>query len=272
MTEELGTNIVQLGETRGGVMLQRALDANLRVASTPLHAAALLAERHPDAIVLGSEVGWARDLVEALELKARPAVVVVGDRSPATVGLADQWLPAEASTPMARQRLQRAFGRADARQRDAGAGFIDPATGLPNRRAVLRALVRKAEKARLCSGKISLVFINVQVGCRGERQALIEAGATLQRHLRRTEVGGYLERSTLAVVVQGDRRVASGAAARMRTRFAAQGIAVTSTAVEVNLAKPALALLHVRARRRDRMVAQLPFETVGNWRAAARSW
>ena len=269
------TSIVQLGETRGSAVQRLAVDANLRVASTPLEAAAILAADRPDAIVLGSEVAWARDLVEGLEPKTRPAIVVIGERCPATVGLADQWLPLEATAPIARQRLQRAVGRATGRKVHPGAGYVDAATGLPNRRAVLRALVRRAEKARRGQGAISLVFLNltaVDPGSSRERASLIQIGEALQRHVRRTEVGGRLARRRFALIVHGDRRVASRAATRMEALFAARGIEITSAAVEVNLAKPALALLQTQLRRRDCGAAAPPLRVPATWRPAAVSW
>ncbi len=262
------TSIVQLGETRGSAVQRLALDASVRVATTPLEAASLLAAGRPDAIVLDSDVGWACDLVEGLEPRARPAVVVVGERGPATVGLADQWLPREATAPTARQRLQRAVGRATCRNVHPGAGYIDAATGLPNRRAVLRALVRRAEKARRSRGAISLVFVSlvaVEPGSPQERASLTHIGEALQRHVRRTEVGGRLARRRFALVIQGGRRVAIRVAARMEALFASKGIEISSAAVEVNLAKPALALLQKQLRRRDRAAAAPPFRAPAVW-------
>ena len=268
------TSIVQLGEARGSAVQRLALETTLRVASTPLEAASLLAAVRPDAIVLDSDVGWARNLVEGLEPRARPAIVVVGERGPATVGLADQWLPPEATARTAQQRLQRAVGRATCRSVRAGAGYVDAATGLPNRRAVLRALVRRAEKARRGHGALSLVFVNlagVEPGSRQERDSLLQISGALHHHVRRTEVGGRLARQRFVLVVHGDRRVASRAVARMKALFAAQGIEISSAAVEVNLDKPVLALLQKQPRRHESGAAAAPSPALTPWRAAA-SW
>jgi PleD family two-component response regulator len=147
--------------------------------------------------------------------------------------------------------LRRALARVSARRLHPGGGFVDMLTGLPNGRAVLRALLRKAEWARQGRATVSLVFLHVKAGevpssGHGEREWLLEVGAALQRHVRRTEVGGRLARMSFAVVVLGDRSVACGAALRLESLLASRGIAVAAAAVEVNLARPALRLQRER--------------------------
>ena len=254
------STIIQLGETRGGVALQEALhqtaDSRFRVASTPLQAAALLAEGPAAVLVLDADDSWACALVETLDQANRPAVLVVGVRSSATIGIADQWLPADSNVATARRHLQRALARAEARRRAPGGGLVDPATGLPNRRALLRALVGKADRARQCRGRLSLVFIRLKssdlASWRGrpghDEESVIDAADALKRHLRRNELGGRIERHTFAVVIHGDRKVARAAAVRLERLLTEHGVGVTTSAVEVKLAAPAEALLRHRPR------------------------
>ena len=156
-----------------------------RWVSSVLQSASALAALKPEALVVHGEAAWQLQFVRSIPQEKRPAVLVVGgDR--AAADLADEWLagaPAEAEAAM---RLRLASSRARERRRLARRAFVDTLTGLPNRRAVIRALVRDAARAHRSGGDLSLVLIdlddfkkvNERKGHAGGDRLLRRVGAT----------------------------------------------------------------------------------------------
>jgi hypothetical protein len=112
----------------------------LRHAASALEAAALMAKLRPALILVRPDLAWHRTFVETLPPSRRPAVVAVG-QGPVHAGFVDEWLGGAPTPEEIPLRLQLAEERACERRHSARRAFVDPLTGLPNRRAVVHALI-----------------------------------------------------------------------------------------------------------------------------------
>src|SRR5262249_40147776 len=113
-----------------------------------------------DIVVLGTD-GWAWDAIASVPPEMRPAVVAVGAAAAAHASSADEWILESTDIGEARRRIHVALERARTRRRVARRAFVDSLTGLPNRRAALRALMREAGRARRNEGALSLVLLDL---------------------------------------------------------------------------------------------------------------
>ncbi|MHB8419629.1 MAG: hypothetical protein ACYDCL_16250 [Myxococcales bacterium] len=236
-------SVLFLDDVPGALALQSALGVAAHFASAPLEAAKLLAAARPAAMALGTARAWSRELVESLSPGERPAVIAVGERTAATLGLADQWLrpgwgPAEART---------VFARALARARSRLRGSEGPTQPL-RRAAFLRAFVRKCDPASR-RGVRSVILFRLDGASsaapsesRRERQWLPEAGSILRSRTRRSELCGRLGDRLFAVALSGGLASATRTAARLSALLAARGIAASSRCLEVDPKRPLRAL------------------------------
>lgn len=116
--------------------------------------------------------------------------------------------------------------------------FVDPLTKLPNRRAVIRALVREAARARRSSAGVSLVLIdlddfkqvNERRGHQGGDRLLRRVGSTLRRTTRGGELCGRIGGDEFALVVSGGKDHAEAAMRRVRHALEVLGISATCAA------------------------------------------
>lgn len=199
-------------------------------------------EGWPGLIVIDPAVDWHRAFVSALPPEQRPAVLAVG-AALAEVGVADEWMVPERDQAEARSRLTLARQRARARRQTARRAFVDFLTGLPNRRASVRALVREAERARRSGGHLSLVLIDLDDFKRvndtqghpaGDR-LLRRVGAVLRSVTRGSELCGRVGGDEFALVIAGRLAVAKRAAHRAKEALAAMGVSASMAACELLL-------------------------------------
>lgn len=208
-----------------------------RRVSSVLQAAPALATLKPEALVLNGEVAWQLQFVAAIPHDQRPAVLVVGGE-PAAAAMADEWLAGAPSEAEASMRLSLAGSRARNRRRLARVArraFVDTLTGLPNRRAVIRALVRDAARASRANGELSLVLIdlddfkevNERRGHAGGDRLLRKVGAALRRVTRLGEVCGRIGGDEFALVVPAGSQQAEAAARRVRRALQEIGVSAS---------------------------------------------
>ena len=187
-------------ETASGCVAHRA--------SGVLETATAVATLEPEVLVIRGDSGWQQQLVRTLPDDKRPAVMMLGGDRDAAV-LADEWLSGPPSEEEAAIRVRLARERAKARRRLARRAFVDPLTKLPNRRAVIRALVREAARARRSNAGVSLVLIdlddfkqvNERRGHQGGDRLLRRVGSTLRRTTRGGELCGRIGGDEFALVV-----------------------------------------------------------------------
>lgn len=216
-------------ETASGCVAHRA--------SGVLETATAVATLEPELLVIRGDSAWQQQLVRTLPDDKRPAVMMLGGDRDAAV-LADEWLSGPPSVEEAAIRVRLARERAKARRRLARRAFVDPLTKLPNRRAVIRALVREAARARRSNAGVSLVLIdlddfkqvNERRGHQGGDRLLRRVGSTLRRTTRGGELCGRIGGDEFALVVSGGKDHAEAAMRRVRHALEALGVSATCAA------------------------------------------
>jgi diguanylate cyclase (GGDEF)-like protein len=210
--------------------------------SGPLEAARELAASGPTYILFRADAPWQRRFLAGLPDEQRPATVAIG-RSPAGAEhLADEWLSPSTATEELLARLQLASRRARSRRRRARRGFSDGLTGLPNRRAVVRALVRERDRSRRAGGAVSLVLIdldgfkrvNEERGHDEGDRLLRRVGSTLRKSVRGPESCGRIGGDEFAIVVAGDVAEANRVARRVCTALWEIGVRATAGVHELS--------------------------------------
>jgi diguanylate cyclase (GGDEF)-like protein len=236
--------------------LEEAAGGALHRAGSPLGAATALARHRPRVLVIHGGIGWHRLFVAALTPQMRPAVVVYGgERGVVAADWADEWLASPPSALEARHRLRLAVERARARRLNSRRVFVDPLTGLPNRRAAVRALVREAERTRRGGGVLSLVLIdlddfkrvNEEEGHDAGDRLLRRVGAALAQATRGDELCARIGGDEFALVICGDLIDAQRAEQRVRERLRVIGVSATSASCSLEGGER----LHALYRRTD---------------------
>jgi diguanylate cyclase (GGDEF)-like protein len=218
----------------------QGLELSIRTAAGPLDAARSLA-MEPSFILFRADSSWQRGFVARLPEDRRPAAIAVGPLPGTSAHLADEWLAPLTSAEEIFSRLQLADRRARARRRLARRGFVDGLTALPNRRAVVRALVRERDRTRRSGGTLSLVLIdldgfkrvNEERGHDEGDRLLRRVGTVLRRGVRAPELCGRIGGDEFAIVVAGDRPEAVRVAQRVRTALAEIGVSATTATHEL---------------------------------------
>jgi hypothetical protein len=136
-------------------------EARLHRAEGPLTAARLLTELKPDLVVVECGTAWARSLMAALPSSRRPATLCHGAACADLAELADDWIHSAASSDELLDRALLALARGRRRRQSGRRVMVDPLTQLPNRRAVVAALVRESAHARRLGGELSLLLMDL---------------------------------------------------------------------------------------------------------------
>jgi diguanylate cyclase (GGDEF)-like protein len=231
----------------------------VRSANHAASAAELVASFRPDVIAVDVASAWAGDFVRGLPAATRPAVIAFGAAPSSDAEVYDEWLAGTAPEEEAHTRVRLALARAGSRQRAARLAYVDPLTGLPNRRALLRALAREAARARRHGGDVALVLVDLdyfkQVNERqghpaGDR-VLRDVGRQLAAATRREELCARIGGDEFAIVVAGGLQQAEAAARRVRDALASIEVEATVVACDLR-AGERLQDLYVRADNRLR--------------------
>ncbi len=208
-------------------------------AAGPLATAKLLSELRPELIVASATVAWQRALLATLPAR-RPAVLLVGEPDGLEPWL-DEWVPPGVTPGELAARLKVALARAAEKRRSARRLFVDPLTGLPNRRAVVRALVREAGRARRCGTEVCLVILDLNDFKRvnetrghpeGDR-LLRRVGAALRRTVRSHELCGRIGGDEFAFVVNGREEDADALIDRVAEALLGCGVTACAAACEL---------------------------------------
>jgi diguanylate cyclase (GGDEF)-like protein len=207
------------------------------VAREPSTALQLLERQPPDAVVVSSDHGWALDVLRKVSSERRPAVLAVS-AAPLPHTSVDEWIAPSASAEEWRARLDLALARGRTRRNAARRGYRDLLTGLPNRRAVIRALLEEAARARRGGNPPVLAVIDLDgfkavndtLGHLEGDRLLRRVGVALRRVTRAGEVCGRIGGDEFAVILRGGNAAAQGIAHRVRTALIQAGISATVAA------------------------------------------
>jgi diguanylate cyclase (GGDEF)-like protein len=128
--------------------------------------------------------------------------------------------------------------------------YLDALTGLPNRRAVMRALVREAARARRTGSDLSLLLvdlddfklINETQGHAGGDRALRRVGAALRTLSREGESWGRIGGDEFALVLCAGAREADAAVQRVQRGLEAIGVPATAASGILEKNEPLRAL------------------------------
>ncbi len=213
--------------------------ARVHRATGPLSAAKLLTEARPSLIVARADVAWQRTLLCALPTR-RPAVLVVGNPDGLEPWL-DEWIAPQAPAPELRARVGLALSRAGDKQRAARRLYVDPLTGLPNRRGLVRALVREASRVRRTRGAVCLVLldlddfkrVNETLGHPEGDRLLRRVGQALRGTVRGDEVCGRIGGDEFAFVLSGREEDAEALIDRVGQALRACGVTGCAAACEL---------------------------------------
>jgi len=216
--------------------LEVAAGGTVLRASSPVEAARALSEQKPSVLVLNGALGWHRLFVGSLCPERRPAVLVCGGERGVGADWADEWLAGPPTRTEAELRLRLARERARMRRLNARRVFVDPLTGLPNRRAAIRALVRESERVRRGGGALSLVLIdlddfkrvNETYGHDAGDRLLRKVGAALGQATRGAELCARIGGDEFALVISGDVSDASRAEQRVLERLKSVGVSASA--------------------------------------------
>ena len=200
----------------------------------PVDASLSVAHRRPNILVIRGDIAWQREFVARIQSRARPVIFVFGGGSEACA-VGDEWLATPPGPSEALIRLRRAMARAQERKRLNRRALTDALTGLPNRRALIWALVSEATRARHSTSQLALVLIdldhfkqvNEQQGHAGGDRLLRQVGASLRRLTRAGEVCGRIGGDEFALVVSGEISAAESAIQRIRLGLQAIGVSAT---------------------------------------------
>jgi GGDEF domain-containing protein len=180
---------------------------------SPLHAATAVDHWRPRLLVMRGDVAWHRELISRIPADQRPVTLVFGD-GPAALELADEWFAAPPEHAEGSFRLRLAAVRAQERRRLARRAFVDTLTGLPNRRALIRALVREAARSRRSTSKVAVVLIDLD--------HFKQVNDT-----RHGDVCGRIGGDEFALLLNGDAADAEAGARRLRQDLQAIGVSAT---------------------------------------------
>ncbi len=215
--------ILQLEGVPRADALRAVLGGAIETVATPLAAATALAGRGFDAIVVGPEPPWALDLVAALPLRARPAVLGIGE-SRGPFGLVDRWLRSDWIAAEVPAALRQALTRASHRRRSGGP--VDLSTGLPRRKLLLGTLAQRASRADREKRPLSVACLWFD----GRPEAVAEL---VRDRVRRSERCGFLDARALGVLIWGDERAAERAVARIERELQLAGFRCAGGAVQL---------------------------------------
>lgn len=212
-----------------------ALGYVLHRADSTIAAWSLIGRVKPQLVLVHGDVPWHQTVIAALPADRRPAVIALGG-SAVSASLADEWLPTSPGPGVLAGRVRLARERAQARLRAARRVFHDPLTGLPNRRAVVRALVRESWRARRAGSSLSLVLmdlddfkrVNETYGHDAGDRLLRKVGAALARVTRADEMCGRIGGDEFALVVARGVPEAGKAARRIEAALREIGVGVTT--------------------------------------------
>jgi diguanylate cyclase (GGDEF)-like protein len=206
-------------------------------AGGPLEAAKMLVDLKATLLVIHPDLTWHTAFVHLISPETRPAVVAVGGRI-SSVALVDEWISPTADVAEARVRFELASQRARERRRKNRQVFTDALTGLPNRRAVIRALTREAASSRRDSHEVALVLldldgfkqVNEQVGHDAGDAVLRKVGTAFRGATRGEELCGRIGGDEFALVMSGGLSEARRAAARLRESLLELEVSATAVA------------------------------------------
>jgi diguanylate cyclase (GGDEF)-like protein len=218
--------------------LVAAAGANVFYAKGREEALLALDAARPSALVCDLGVAWHRELVAGLGAERRPAVLALGSPDAA---LADEWLSPESTKEEAARRLDLACQRARLRRQSARRAYLDFLTGLPNRRAAVRALVREANRMRRRAGALSLVLIDLddfkavnELGGHPAGDRLLrKVGAALRKVTRADENCGRVGGDEFALVIPAELSSAQRSARRAQDTLAAIDVSASVAVCEL---------------------------------------
>lgn len=241
-------------------------------AASPMGAALALTRQPAGLLVVHGGIGWHRLFVSSLSPEKRPPVLVYGGGERAVhAEWADEWLSGTPTPQELELRIRLARERARARRLNARRVFVDALTGLPNRRAAVRALVREAERARRADGALSLVLVdlddfkavNETEGHDAGDRLLRKVGAALSTATRGSELCARIGGDEFALVISGELGDAHRAAQRVKERLRAIGVSATTAAARLGRDERLQALYRrcdaqLRATKEQRRAARAP--------------
>jgi diguanylate cyclase (GGDEF)-like protein len=154
--------------------------------------------------------------------------------------IADEWLSPNADAGEVALRLAIAFERARVRRQSTRRNFIDQLTGLPNRRAILRALIRESVRVRRQGGALSMALIDIDdfkrvndtYGHAAGDKLLRRIGLVLGGITRGNELSGRLGGDEFAVVIGGQLADAARAAERAKRALRRVGVFASAGTAE----------------------------------------
>lgn len=215
----MNLNVLVLDELQEEVAIPPEIPTILQRATGPLAAAYLLDRMRPDVLLIACGASWPRAFVQAIPESRRPAVLAVGIAAQPLAHLADEWIERGDDSQELRNRLTTAIVRARTRRQTARKVSIDAATGLPNRRGLVRALAKAGRKAARGGGPLSLTLIAIEglhVGDPREDGRLKAVASVLRSTVRAEESLGRLGGCEFAVIVRGGIEDAARVGARAR--------------------------------------------------------
>jgi diguanylate cyclase (GGDEF)-like protein len=204
-------------------------------------AALMLSDSHATFLVYREDVEWHVAFVQTLPPERRPATLALGSTERRVLPLCDEWLAISASPAEVERRFELAEDRARMRRKGARRVYLDSLTGLPNRRALVRGLLRESQRARRIGSTLSVVLIDLdgfkQVNDREGHPAgdrlLRKVGAALRRTTRSSEICGRFGGDEFAIVISGNQRQAEQAAQRAAQALQNVGAPGTTAACEM---------------------------------------
>jgi len=211
-------------------------------ATSEADARSVLRSEAPALVLAQANIPWHLGFLATIPPERRPATVVTGHGA-TFLELADEWMVPEASHEEREIRLNLAILRGRQRRKAARRVFLDALTGLPNRRALIRGLLRETARARRQATPLSLVLMDLdnfkQVNDREGHPAgdrlLRKAGAALRRITRGNELCGRFGGDEFAIVISGDELQAEQAAQRATQALFGVGAPGTAAACELEV-------------------------------------
>jgi len=212
------------------------LGGRVVVRASSAHAARLkLSTERPAVVLAEATIPWHRLLLSTLSDERRPAVVAFGFSADVKAAWADEWMASRFDPGELAVRVRLATERAQARRQRSRRAYVDPLTRLPNRRAVIRALVREAARGRRGVARPAIVLmdldgfkqVNEEMGHAEGDRLLRRVGAVLRRVTRGDEVCGRIGGDEFAIVVRDGRDAAIHAGSRAAEMLLEIGVRVT---------------------------------------------